>query len=353
MSDTARQWLRACSLIVADQQGNGIELAGPDQPQVLRIRFNVEYWISGTPANIRARVYNLSDNTVNQIRAFARKDPPDFDSLKTATSARVVLKAGYQNNFGLVFTGNIYQMRVGRENATDTYIDLMAADGDQAHNYAWMNESLDKGYTAERVYQRCGASMQDFQVTPGPPPDGLDTSPSPRGKVMFGPTRDHLRDFAEQNTCTWNIMGGQLQSLPKFAARPGDAVVINRTTGQIGVPRQTENGIEVTCLLNPAIRWGTKIKLDNAEVAQLTQGGTVPNAAGPVSPSISAAKNYVPQLNADGQYICLSVKHIGDTRGQEWYSEIVCLSSDPSAPIPQARPAGFLPPGVLGGTRAG
>src|SRR5690348_15711276 len=126
MSDTtgsARQWLRACSFVVADQQGNGIELAGPGQPQILRIRFQVNYYTFESPSNLYARVYNLSGTTQNQIRSLATKNPPTFAGESIQTAAKITLKAGYEENFGTIFEGQIYQIRTGKENATDSYID--------------------------------------------------------------------------------------------------------------------------------------------------------------------------------------------------------------------------------------
>jgi hypothetical protein len=133
-------------------------------------------------------------------------------------------------------------------------------------------------------------------------------------------TRDVLNDMADSNNCTWNIYGNELQVLPKFAVRPGEAIVINSHTGQIGVPEQTENGVTVTCLLNPAITWGTRIKLNNTEIAQFALNQPGSNRA--VSPNVAYASqgNWVPPLNSDGDYVCLYVDHHGDTRGNEWFT---------------------------------
>ena len=37
-------------------------------------------------------------------------------------------------------------------------------------------------------------------------------------------------------------------------------------------------------------------------------------------------------INADGLYRLLTVEHRGDTRGNDWYSELVCLDVDETAP---------------------
>jgi hypothetical protein len=67
----AQQWLRAASLVVADDTGNSVELAGPDLQDTLRIRFTVQYQISATPASLKARIYNLSPTTVQKTVGLA------------------------------------------------------------------------------------------------------------------------------------------------------------------------------------------------------------------------------------------------------------------------------------------
>jgi hypothetical protein len=336
---SASQWLRACSLIVADMQGNGIELAGPDAPQILRIRFTVNYWTTTTPASLHARIYNLAPTTVERIVGLANKNTATIVGVPGKTSAQVVLKAGYQANFGQLFSGYVYQIRTGKESNVDSYIDVFAADGDMAHNFGFLSKSLAKGYTSQDVFSHAAESFQQWQVTSGGPPDGLQSQPAPRGKVLFGMTRDTLDDLGQSNNFTWNIYNGELQAYPKFAVRPGEAVVINSTTGQIGTPEQTETGIQVVCLLNPALVWGSHIKLNNNEVAQfklaaanasLNQRAASPNAA------FGNQGAWVPPLNSDGDYVCIYVSHVGDTRGDEWFTRITALSVDPTANVPQA-----------------
>ena len=42
------------------------------------------------------------------------------------------------------------------------------------------------------------------------------------------------------------------------------------------------------------------------------------------------------KIAADGAYRLLSVEHAGDTHGQEWYSRLVCLDVDETAPAGKA-----------------
>lgn len=349
----SRQWLRACSLVVANDS-NAIELAGPLNPNVLRIKFTVNYITKQTPGVLKARVYNLAPSTIQTIIGYATGQPPTATGIAVATAGTVTLKAGYQDNIGTIFFGYIYQLRVGKESNVDSYLDIFAADGDQAHNWAKMETTFAAGYTEQDVWTAAGKSMQPWQVSTGNPPDGLNTNRSPRGKVAFGMTRDILRDHAASNNYTWNILNQQLQGYPKYAVRPGEAVVINRYTGMIGVPEQTDQGISVVTLLNPALRWGTQIQLNDTDVAHyvINNPGSNPNDpayAISADPAYKGGQSQViPPINSDGTYVVVYCRHEGDTRGNPWYSHMVCISTKPSATVPKSFFTVAVPPGFQG-----
>jgi hypothetical protein len=147
MSETvssASQWMRVCSMVIADDT-DAIELVGADQVTGLRVKFAVNYCASGTPASTLARIYNLSPSTVQNIVGLASKDPPTINGLGFPSSARIGLRAGYRTDLGSLFTGTIYQLRIGKESNVDTFIDIFAADGDLSHNWATMRVALTKG----------------------------------------------------------------------------------------------------------------------------------------------------------------------------------------------------------------
>ncbi len=327
-------WLRAASLQIADETGAGIELAGADLSNALRIRFTCIYATQNSPISLQARVYNLSGQTIKMIQGLAQKQAPNVSGVPFATTARCTLLAGYQGSLSTLFVGQIYQLRSGYENSTDSYLDIFAASGDYFKNWAINNASLAKGHTATDKWNAIGKDAPTWQATMGEPPPGLSTTPSVRGSVLFGMARDNLDDLGRSNNFTWNMNGSQVQALPKFTPRPGSSVVINFQTGQVGFPEQTEEGIKVTCLLNPQITWGTKIQLTNTEISNLllNQPG-LGNEHGAVSPtaSTSSSQVVVPPLNTDGSYVVIQVRHIGDTRGNDWYSHMIAVSTDPTA----------------------
>ena len=298
---------RAASLQIADETGAGVELAGADLSNALRIRFTCIYATQNSPISLQARVYNLSGQTIKMIQGLAQKQAPSVQGVPFATSARCTLLAGYQGNLSTLFVGQIYQLRSGYENSTDSFLDIFAGSGDYAKQWGTNNASLAKGYTAEDVYHHTAAGFGPWQVTAGDPPTGLSTTPSVHGRVLYGMARDNMDDHARSNNFVWNINGSQVQALPRFTPRPGSAIVINYQTGMVGFPEQTEEGIKVSCLLNPQITWGTKIQLTNTEISNLLLTNPGLSGRGAISPNATSGSQQavVPVLNTDGTYYVL------------------------------------------------
>lgn len=290
------------SLVVADDSGNGLDLAR------LHVRFQVNHWIVSTPNTLVARIYNLSDATTQRIN--------DEFTL-------VELSAGYPGQYGRIFRGTIKQLRRGRESATDTYLDLFAADADIAHNWAVINRSLAAGWTPEQVRRACLQSFggADPKVTDGKTTEGLGQNQAPRGSVYFGMTRETMQDLATTYRMNWNLNDNELNMIAESAYLPGDAVVINETTGMIGVPQQTQEGITVTTLLNPNVGAGMLVKINQADIAQYLKNNA------PIGLSYTATDLPAFHTAADGLYKVLYVDHVGDTRGNEWETRLTCIES--------------------------
>ena len=119
------QWIRKVGLVLYTG-AKGLDLSE------LRIRFEVQNADVESPNSAAIRVYNVSGDTISSVVTRG-----EFD--------QVVLNAGYQNgNYGVIFQGSIKQFRVGRENATDTYLDILASDGDIGYNQGFVNTTLGK-----------------------------------------------------------------------------------------------------------------------------------------------------------------------------------------------------------------
>jgi len=148
-------------------------------------------------------------------------------------------------------------VRRGRENPTDTYTEILAADGDVARNFGIVSTTLAAGATqSTQLAAISGAIDLPLGYVPDLPRTALS-----RGKVLYGMARDRLSDIAASSNATWSIQNGQVQLVPLTSYIPGTAVVMNANTGMIGLPEQTEDGIKVKALLNRGSRSARFCKL--------------------------------------------------------------------------------------------
>jgi hypothetical protein len=313
MSD---QYLRKASLFL----GQGLKGNSVLDLSEMQLQFRVNAADTQTPNTAFIRVLNLSADTAKLVKN-------EFST--------VLLQAGYQaGNFGVIFDGSIIEVRKGRINPTDTFVDIFASDGDVLYNFGLVNFSLSRGTQRKEVIDKVVAGFNDARLTLAGPSSGDTVSYAPkgvilgatlpRGKAQFGMARDTMRDLARTAGTTWTLEGSHLVETPLTAYRPGDAVDINSNTGMLGIPEQTENGIIVRMLLNPLLQIGGRVHINNSDI--------IPGA---VDLQYKALNNFA-SISADGFYKILVAEHRGDTRGSEWLTQLHCFSINVSAPIDKA-----------------
>lgn len=294
------QYIRRCNLLVSKANGDGLDLGS------LRVVFKIQKSDAQTPNTAEIRVYNLSENTAKQIQK-------EF--------TKVTLQAGYESNYGVIFAGNIKQVRMGRENGVETYIDIAAGDGDDAYNYAVVNTTLAAGAKQSDQINAAAGAMSGKGVGKGYIGD-TGGKALPRGKVMYGMARDYLRQSAESTDTTWSVQDGKLQVVSRTAVLPNQAVLLTSKTGLVGTPEQTNDGIKARCLLNPLLKIGVRVKINEEDVAMAKLPDTTKDNTA----------NKPAAISSDGIYRLLTVEHSGDSRGNDWYSDLVCLDVDATAP---------------------
>lgn len=304
---SVRQYMRKASLIVGYNEAS----RGALELNEFRFSFGIHRGDIQTPNYADIRVYNLDETTIQSIEK-------EF--------TRIVVQGGYEGQFGILFDGQIKQVRRGREDV-DTYIDITAADGDSAYNFAVTAMSLAAGQTTPNdQISAILKGMAEFGIQQGYAPEFDDGNALPRGKVLFGLSRDQMRKFCQSTSTSWSIQDGKLEVIPLTSFKPGDAVVITAATGMVGLPQQTQNGISVKMLLNPNVKIGQLLKIDNASIQRLRYG---------LSPGDVAAYTAINQsvkVNNDGLYYVMVANHSGDTRGDDWYTDVVCLAVDATTP---------------------
>lgn len=277
----------------------------------LHFRFNIVAADTEAPDRVVIRVYNLGKQTVNTL-------------IQEYTG--VVLQAGYRNgNYGIVFQGSVTQYHRGKEDNVDSYLEIHASDGDEFYNYGYVGVPLPAGasmaQTVSSVASQIGAKVDKNAL------DYLNYFGGvlPRGQVQLGLARNIFRSIAITAGARWSIQNGTIKIIPNNGYLPGEAVVINSTTGMVGVPEATDNGVNVRALLNANIQVGQRIQINERDITF----ATIKSQFYPNYNSIQ----YVANVTRDGFYRVMVAQHSGDTRDTTWYTDIICLAVDPTAAI--------------------
>jgi hypothetical protein len=147
------------------------------------------------------------------------------------------------------------------------------------------------------------------------PCDDLSTPTYNRAVTLVGMARDILTNIAKGKQATVSYQQEKVTIVKNGQSAPGAAIVLNSTTGLIGMPTQTIQGIFARCLINPAIHCHSIVKINRADI----QGGTTPiNVTG----TNELGNQFLAPIAADGLYLVYRADIYGDTRGNEWYQDL-------------------------------
>lgn len=288
---------RKFRVYVADQQGDAWDVSN------LRCTFAIEKVALATANYAEITIYNLTNDAETSI---------------IKEGVRVIVEAGYDGfintetgeqteakQYGKIFDGDVIQFLRGREDNVDYTLTLICLDGDSFLNNNIIKTTLTAGMTQRQLVDHITAKP----LTPteiGRISPELSTQRLPRGKVFFGMPKDYLGDIARDNAASFWVDDGQVYIAKATDITAEEALVLTPQTGLIGTPQQKQDGVSFKCLLNPLIRLMAMVKLDNTMIRQQKyQIGQIPS-----------------QLDQDGQYQVYKLRHVGDTRGDEWYTEV-------------------------------
>lgn len=305
----SRNWLRACTLSLSGSSTLSIPGGGEKD---LRIEAAIAASTIQTPNPSRFRITNPNPQTIA--------------SFKNKEFQRIEWSAGYQDNVGLIFSGDIKQsLYAHSENVVDSYLDVWASDGGNAYQQARVGATLSAGWTPRDKVNLALAAMQPFGISGlGLVNVDLDTLKYPRGRPFIGMARDLLREVALSNQALWSMHGGKVDILNHDKpVQSGDPVYLTSQSGLIGWPQQTENGIVARCLINPAIRVNGQVKIDESSIVEGERDNNP--LSGPGSTRNKDLGN-TGRIAADGLYRVLFLEVEADTRGQPWYMTLTCIA---------------------------
>ena len=275
---------RKYRVIVSDINGIGIDVS------TLRCTFQIEKSLSETPNYAEIVLYNLSAQTENSI---------------IKEGAKVILEAGYRNpQYGLIFSGDIVQPLRGKEDNTTYTLTLISQDGDLFYNKGIINASFRAGQTTrdilENMTKQCSNALELGQIS-----DNLSQTALPRGKALFGLTRDYFRQMAKSEQAAFYINNNKIDFV-KAMDLPTN-----------GMPEQTEEGIQATCLLNPLLDLNKMVAIDLYSIQRQK----------------ADRNNELKNIEGSGVFKIIKIAHKGDTRGDEWYTEFTAIAQTGAVPV--------------------
>ena len=271
----------------------------------LRCRFSIKAQSISTPGTAHILV-------TNPLASKAR----EFVKLEFTT---ITITAGYEDNAGIIFKGQIRQGVFGRENPTDTLLTIIASSmGEQGHNFATVNTTLKAGSTPQDHFNVAMAALGKYGITQGYIGVDLSQPKYPRAVSLFGMARDVLLNIAKLKQATFSYQQGAVQMVPKTGNIPGGPFVLNSNTGMVGMPTQMIGEIQVRAFINPSVRIDTLVKINESSITQ---------AELPLGPDGSLAPPNVnlAAIASDGIYRVFAVDYNGDTRGNPWYMDLHCI----------------------------
>ncbi|MCG8433496.1 MAG: hypothetical protein MJA83_05650 [Gammaproteobacteria bacterium] len=259
-------------------QIKSLDREGFEQP-LLKMKFAIDAAVTSTPNKAKLQIWNLAENNRKRVQ---EKNLP------------VVLEAGYANLIRILFRGDVRFSSTVRQ-GPNWITTVNAGDGQSRYKSARINENLPSGTSIGDVLdiasKSLGVDLGNLakKAQAGSVRAGL--SEWVNGGVLVGKASDVISQIAKSMGLQWSVQGGSLLFLEEQETTDDSVVVISATTGMIGSPDVGEDGrVNVSSLLNGDLFPGRRIIIESRQVS--------------------------------GLHRVDKVKHVGDTWGGEWNSNM-------------------------------
>ena len=241
----------------------------------------------------------------------------------------VELYGGYQNgqNYGLIFRGVVYQPLWERVDGTDYAVTLRCFAGYGQLYSNFIKLSMSAGTQGDFVRAMASSAHTPF-TTSLIDLDTLHQKTLPRGKVAFGAVSDYFGQIGNDQNMMF-FPTGDTVALGAIAKgdTPADVTYappiplgssatalpgVNYTL--LGVPQQTEAGVEFT------------VELDSRLIVRRNPWIVVALNMSQINQFALSPGQIVAPFSQSGEYVVVGVRHIGDSRGDAWVSEVTAAT---------------------------
>ena len=252
-----------------------------------RIIFHITQDYAGFVSYCDLSIYGLSDDTIGKI-----------DKENTVISIR----AGYENNIDFIFKGVLVNFEKKRK-GPDTISQLICRSG--TTNIDVINETLGKNTTVVDAIRACAVSMDIPLVIKES--DFANEARYSKGNSLSGDPNQILNDLARTHSFSYVVVNDKLRVTKETGYLDGSVQEISQFTGMIGIPEISENGCDVSIIMNPRVKIGGRINvksdLKTFNFSNVYYRKIPPNAG-------------------TGVYRVFKVIHSGDTKTNTWNTAI-------------------------------
>lgn len=278
----ARLYGRICKLIVAAPIADDYRTVSANVYEIegLQVRFEVKKTLKKNPNDATIRITNLSPRSQAEMRE---------------RGIKVLLQAGYPDNLETLFVGDGYVGDTKTE-GPDTVTTIQAGDGARAYLHARVAESFRAGTPASVVVRRLAEASGLDLGNVGAQAAQVAARQYANGYVAFGNATRELDKVLRSMGLEWSIQDGKIQVLRPGEGTTVNAVTLSSETGLIGSPevgtpekKGQRPRVKFKSALQPSIKAGGHVLLDG-----LTHKGLV---------------------------LVKQVTHVGDTHGDDFYTE--------------------------------
>lgn len=306
-------YIRKWQIVVQLKDGTVLNISDSDADKIgngfgsLRCTFRInrpgyQAWYYGDVV-----VYNLNAETEDKI---------------ITEGDRVIINAGYEHGaYGKIFDGNVFQVFRDKEDVVNYRLTLHCLDGFYVLYNNIVSFTLNAGADQRDAITNVAAQAR-VQIPLGEISANIKQEQLPRGKVFFGEPKKYFRQIAQDNNAQFYVTDGEV-NITRLADEtdipPGEALVLTPENGLIDTPQQIENGVRFKCLLDPRIKICKPtmlVKLDRVLI----------------SPMAMQIGQYPTVFDLRGLYRVVGLVHTGDTRGNEWYTEVTGVNSNGAIP---------------------
>lgn len=263
----------------------------------LRIKFEVDKTLIGSPNLLKLEIYNLKESNRNLIKNKYQN---------------IEVYAGYADNMPLIFKGNLRTVN-SVLNGVDWITIIYAGDGALALENATINKAFPAGTNTETMV---GAMLTELNTVGGVAKgklDGIKNCLSGKASllkelVMAGSVKKWLDVISENcgfdysvndGTLDTNTKGKPLNDEPEF--------IVNQKSGMIASPEITEVGANVRVYLRGQLKLARKFKIES------------------LSATLNVGNQQYRKVNktvGEHTYMIQTIKHIGDSHDNQWETDI-------------------------------